>query len=30
VARVAAAVRAGCPEEGRLHLFTWGVESLVA
>ena len=28
VARVAAAVRAGCPAEGRLHLFTWGVESL--
>ena len=30
VARVAAAVRAGCPEKGRLHLFTWGVESVGA
>ena len=30
VAHVAAAIKAGCPAEGRLRLVAWGVESLIA
>lgn len=28
VGRVAAAIRAQCPAKGRVHLITWGVETL--
>ncbi len=28
VPKVAAAIRAGCPAKGRVHLITWGVEPL--
>ncbi len=30
VERVAAAIRAQCPAKGRVHLITWGVETLDA
>lgn len=28
IGRVAAAIRAQCPAKGRVHLITWGVETL--